>query len=99
MRGKIEHRRTTKANLPIAPCFEGRIPEKKSPKGHYKAIVVGPTPALDWLSGFGCVAREVNSEAGGPLLGKLQWLFIVGSAVLLTAATLATLLIGRMTRA
>ena len=30
-----------------------------------------------------------------PLLGKLQWMFIVGSAVLLTAATLATLLIGQ----
>ena len=35
------------------------MPEKKSPKVHYKTIVVVPTSALDWLSGSGCVATEV----------------------------------------
>ena len=36
------------------------MPERKSPEVHYKTVVVGPTPALDWLSGSGCVAREVR---------------------------------------
>jgi hypothetical protein len=37
-----------------------RMPEKKSHKVHYKTVMVGPTHALDWLSGSGSVARQVR---------------------------------------
>ena len=59
-------------------------------------LVTDVFPAFALATGEGeeDVLRRPPRDPREPLLGKLQWLFIVGSAVLLTAATLATLLIG-----
>jgi len=59
-------------------------------------LVTDVFPAFALATGEGeeDVLRRPPRDPREPLLGKLQWLFIVASAVLLTAATLATLLIG-----
>jgi Ca2+-transporting ATPase len=60
-------------------------------------LVTDVFPAFALATGEGeeDVLRRPPRDPREPLLGRLQWLFIVGSAVLLTAATLATLLIGQ----
>ena len=58
-------------------------------------LVTDVFPAFALATGEGeDVLRRPPRNPREPLLGKLQWLFIGGSAVLLTAATLGTLLIG-----
>jgi Ca2+-transporting ATPase len=60
-------------------------------------LVTDVFPAFALATGEGeeDVLRRPPRDPGEPLLGRPQWLFIAGYAALLTAATLASLVLGR----